>query len=84
VLVGMSGTPITIEDDDVFLFTRRQLLGHFGFDERHVPEVVRLVALGRLEFSRSVSRTYPLAEAAQAVEDLDKKVGDPIRLVLLP
>jgi len=84
VVVGIAGAPLTIPVDTAFCFTRRQVLGHWGYEPALVADLVRLVELGRLDFSGSVTRTYPLTEAAQAVHDLEHKVGDPIRLVLLP
>jgi threonine dehydrogenase-like Zn-dependent dehydrogenase len=45
---------------------------------------VSLVRYGRLDLSRSVSGTLPLADAARAIEQLERKEGNPIRLVLTP
>ncbi|MGW0927447.1 zinc-binding dehydrogenase [Streptomyces sp. NPDC002644] len=84
VLVGISGGALTVENDGRFQYARKQILGHYGSEPRHVADLVRLSELGRLEFSRSVSGTLPLAEAAQAVERLEAKQGNPIRLVLIP
>jgi D-arabinose 1-dehydrogenase-like Zn-dependent alcohol dehydrogenase len=84
ILVGISGGELTLGRDAAFSYTRRQVLGHYGYEERHVAELVRLTELGRLDFSRSVSATIPLAEAADAVARLESKEGNPIRLVLVP
>jgi D-arabinose 1-dehydrogenase-like Zn-dependent alcohol dehydrogenase len=84
VLVGISGGPFTVESDLEFQYTRKQILGHYGSEDRHVAELVRLTELGRLDFNRSISDTFPLAEAADAVERLESKRGNPIRLVLIP
>ncbi|NYV75661.1 zinc-binding dehydrogenase [Streptomyces sp. UH6] len=84
VLVGISGGALTVENDGRFQYARKRILGHYGSEPRHVADLVRLVELGRLDFSRSVSGTLPLADAAQAVETLESKKGNPIRLVLIP
>ncbi|WP_247827788.1 zinc-binding dehydrogenase [Arthrobacter antioxidans] len=84
VLVGLSGTPITISDSTAFSYTRKQVRGHYGSEAHHVPELVALTELGRLDFSRSISDTLPLRDAATAVERLERKEGNPIRLVLVP
>ena len=84
VLVGISGGPITVANDTSFQFTRKQILGHYGSEHHHAPELVKLVALGRLDFSKSISNTFALADAAKAVHDLETKAGNPIRLVLVP
>jgi threonine dehydrogenase-like Zn-dependent dehydrogenase len=84
VLVGISGGSFTVDNDAMFQYARRQILGHYGSEPRHVLDLVRLFELGRLDFSRSISGTLPLADAATGVEQLASKAGNPIRLVLLP
>jgi threonine dehydrogenase-like Zn-dependent dehydrogenase len=84
VLVGISGNSLTVENDTTFQATRRQVLGHFGSEPRHTVDLVRLTQLGRLDLSRSISGTLPLADAAIGVEQLASKTGNPVRLVLLP
>jgi len=84
VLVGLSGKPFTVTDSTAFSYTRRQILGHYGSESHHVGQLVALTGLGRLDFTRSVSATMPLAEAAAAVRLLESKKGSPIRIVLLP
>ena len=84
VLVGLSGQPITIENSTRFQSAQHQLLGHYGSPEESVAQLIRLEAGGRLNFARSISGVMGLEEAAEAVERLEKKVGDPIRIVLKP
>ncbi|MCC9195462.1 zinc-binding dehydrogenase [Arthrobacter sp. zg-Y820] len=84
VLVGLSGTPITISDSTGFSYARKQILGHYGSEAHHVPQLVHLTRLGRLDFTKSVSGRLPLSEAVQAVKQLDAKEGNPVRLVLIP
>ncbi|WP_427919196.1 zinc-binding dehydrogenase [Streptomyces sp. cg40] len=84
VLVGLSGTPVTINDSTAFSARKLQILGHYGSSEAAVPELIRLMEAGRLDFARSVSEVLPLEQAADAVERLEHKKGDPIRLVLRP
>jgi threonine dehydrogenase-like Zn-dependent dehydrogenase len=49
-----------------------------------VLELVQLVRHHRIDVTRSVSATLPLTEAAAGVERLERKEGNPIRLVLQP
>ena len=84
VLVGLSGRSVTIENSTSFSYNRRQLRGHYGSEPHHVEQLVAFARLGRLELSRSVSVTLPLAEAARAVAMLENKEGNPIRIVLVP
>ncbi len=60
------------------------MLGHLGYQKEHLDQLVRLVASGRLDVSRSVSEVMPLEEVSRGVEQLSKKVGNPIRLVVTP
>ena len=84
VLVGLSGTPITIAGSSAFTYRQQQIRGHYGSRPRDIVDLVRLVELGRLDFSRSVSATLPLADAAEALRRLERKEDNPIRLVLHP
>jgi D-arabinose 1-dehydrogenase-like Zn-dependent alcohol dehydrogenase len=81
-LVGMSSQPITIADSNTFNFYQRQILGHFGLQTQHIPQLIRLTSLGRLDLTGSISEILPLADAAEAMRRLDEKIGDPIRIVL--
>ncbi|MEU8579870.1 zinc-binding dehydrogenase [Streptomyces abikoensis] len=84
VLVGIAPGALTLADSAAFIFREQQVLGHYGSAPGHVDELVALARLGRLDLGRSVSGTLPLAEAAVGVERLRKKVGDPVRLILVP
>ncbi|WP_299532676.1 zinc-binding dehydrogenase [uncultured Streptomyces sp.] len=84
VLVGLSGRPFTVTDSTAFSFRKLQVLGHYGSGGIAVPELIRLTEGGRLDFSRSISGVLPLERAAEAVERVHHKTGDPIRLVLKP
>lgn len=84
VLVGLTAGPITIPEGTRFSYLRQQVLGHYGSDPGHIEQLVALARRGRLDLSRSVSGVVPLAEAAEAVDRLMRKDGDPVRLVLRP
>lgn len=83
-ITGMSGKPIAIEDSISLIRNRLTIHGHYGYLPPHVEELVRLVGWDRLDISKSVSAHIPLDQADQAVRRLRDKVGDPIRLVLIP
>ncbi|MET7814728.1 zinc-binding dehydrogenase [Streptomyces sp. NPDC005395] len=85
VLVGLTDKPLTVTDGTRFSYLQQRVLGHYGSDMPvALPQLLRLIQGGRLDFSGSVSGVQPLAEAAEAVARLEKKEGDPIRLVLRP
>ncbi|WP_069163885.1 zinc-binding dehydrogenase [Nocardia altamirensis] len=84
VLVGIVNAPLTVTQSAPFVVAQQQIRGHYGSEVTHVPELVRLTEGGRLDLSRSISGTFPLAEAAEVVDRLVRKEGDPIRLILRP
>ncbi len=84
VLVGLAGQPITIGSDSKFIYLRQQIRGHYGSEMEHYPELVNLVGRGRLDLSRSITEVIPLADAARALERLQDKESDVVRLVLRP
>jgi threonine dehydrogenase-like Zn-dependent dehydrogenase len=85
VLVGLTDKPLTLTHGTHFSYLQQQIRGHYGSDMPvALPQLLRLIEGGRLDFSGSVSAVLPLARAAEAVERLRKKEGDPIRLVLRP
>ena len=84
VIVGIANEPITIPNDMAFTYMRTQILGHYGSEPIHTKELVEFVKEGKLSLSKSVSEVLPLDQAALALEKLEKKIGNPIRLVLVP
>ncbi|MFY4720732.1 zinc-binding dehydrogenase [Streptomyces sp. LaBMicrA B280] len=85
VLVGLTDQPLTVADGTRFSYLQQQILGHYGSDMPvALPQLLSLLQGGRLDFSASISGELPLARAAEAVERLENKTGDPIRLILRP
>ncbi|MEU6389535.1 zinc-binding dehydrogenase [Streptomyces sp. NPDC046939] len=85
VLVGLTDKPLAVTDGTRFSYLQQQILGHYGSDMPvALPQLLRLIQGGRLDFSASISGELPLADAAEAVERLENKTGDPIRLILRP
>lgn len=84
VLVGITPDPLTIASSADFSIHQKSVIGHYGSQPPHLLEMVKLTRLGRLDFSDSISKVYPLSDAPKAVEQLQKKVGDPVRIVLKP
>jgi threonine dehydrogenase-like Zn-dependent dehydrogenase len=84
VLVGLTPRPLTVTDSVAFTVRGNQVRGHFGSSFQDVDHLIALATSGRLELGPSISGHVPLAEAAAAVARLEGKVGDPLRLVLVP
>ena len=84
VIVGIANEPITIPNDMAFTYMRTQILGHYGSEPVHTKELVEFVRQGKLNLQGSISEVLPLDQAALALEKLEKKIGNPIRIVLKP
>ena len=84
VMVGLSLDDLHLGPGVFFGLLSQSLLGHLGYDKRHLDELVQLVSTGRLDVSASVSATMPLEEVASGVEQLTSKRGNPVRLVVEP
>jgi threonine dehydrogenase-like Zn-dependent dehydrogenase len=84
VMLGMSRDRTTLGPGVLFSLQSQSLLGHLGYRKPHLDQLVRLVELGRLDVSDSVSGVVALDDVADAVDQLATKRTDPIRLVVRP
>ena len=84
VLVGLTPEPLTLANSIRLSVRGQQVLGSYGGAPGAVEQLIELIRFGRLDLSRSVSATMPLADAPEAVRRLATKTGDPIRIILVP
>jgi threonine dehydrogenase-like Zn-dependent dehydrogenase len=84
VLVGLTPEPLTVPNSIALSVRGQRILGHYGSRSGDVDRLIGLIRYGRLDLSRSISGTLPLAEAPAAVKALSSKQGNPIRLILVP
>ncbi|MFI9604553.1 zinc-binding dehydrogenase [Streptomyces sp. NPDC052043] len=85
VMIGMSPDPIRLTENTLlFGYFNHSVLGHDGYTRRHLTQLMRLLASGRLDLSRSVSDVLPLEEVVRGVERLRTKEGNPLRIVVKP
>ncbi|MFI9612093.1 zinc-binding dehydrogenase [Streptomyces sp. NPDC052023] len=84
ILVGITPRPLTITEGLTFNYMMKQVRGHYGATPEGVTELVQLASNGRLDLAPSITDHIPLADAADAVNRLENKIGDPIRLILVP
>jgi threonine dehydrogenase-like Zn-dependent dehydrogenase len=84
VLVGLTPEPLTLPNSIAVSVRGTQILGHYGSTAGDVERLIDLIRFGRLDLSRSISGTLPLADAPAAVAALTAKQGNPIRLILTP
>lgn len=84
VAVGMSDQCPTVGPTSMFGLTRKRVLGHLGYQNADIETLARLVSLGRLDLSRSISRVISLEDIAAGVEALERGEGNPIRILVAP
>ena len=84
VMVGLSLENLELEMSLLFGVQQHAVLGHLGYDRRHLDELVALLANGRLDLSGSISDVISLDEIEEGVRRLAEKDGDPVRLIVRP
>ncbi|MCW1958005.1 MAG: zinc-binding dehydrogenase [Mycobacterium sp.] len=84
VAVGMSAESPTVGPTSLFGFTQRKVLGHLGYQNADIETLARLVSMGRLDLSRSISRIIPLEDIREGIEMLERGDGNPIRILVQP
>ncbi len=82
--VGMSAESPTVGPTAMFGLTRKQALGHLGYQNVDIETLAKLVSLGRLDLSRSISEVVPLEDIALGIEKLERQEGNPIRILVRP
>lgn len=84
VAVGMSAESPTVGPTSVFGLSRKQVLGHLGYQNVDIEILAGLVSRGRLDLSRSISEIIPLEDIRAGIEMLERQDGNPIRILVKP
>jgi threonine dehydrogenase-like Zn-dependent dehydrogenase len=84
VAVGMSDQCPTVGPTSLFGLTQKQVLGHLGYQNVDIETLARLVSLGRLDLTRSISRVIPLDDIQAGIDALEHGDGNPIRILIQP
>ncbi len=84
VAVGMSAEAPTVGPTSMFGLSQKQVLGHLGYQNVDIETLARLVSLGRLNLSRSISRVIPLEDIREGIAALERADGNPIRILVAP
>lgn len=82
--VGMSDQSPTVGPTMNFGLSKKQVLGHLGYQNIDIETLASLVSLGRLDLSRSISGIVPLEDIADGIARLERGEGNPIRLLVRP
>jgi len=84
VMVGLSMEPLQLGPGLLLGIQSQSILGHLGYEKRHLDDLVALLAGGRLDLAASISDVIPLTDVADGVRRLAEKDGDPVRIVVRP
>jgi D-arabinose 1-dehydrogenase-like Zn-dependent alcohol dehydrogenase len=84
VAVGMSAESPTVGPTAFFGLTRKQALGHLGYQNVDIATLATLVSRGRLDLSRSISDIIPLEDIGDGIDRLERQEGNPIRILVRP
>ena len=82
--IGMSADAPTIGPTAMFNLLKWQALGHLGYQNADIGTLAKLVSMGRLDLSRSISEVVSLEDVASGIEKLERSDGDPIRILVQP
>ena len=80
----MSAEAPTVGPTSMFGLTRKQVLGHLGYQNVDIATLAKLVSCGRLDVSRSISEIVSLEDVALGIEMLERQDGNPIRILVKP
>lgn len=84
VAVGMSAECPSVGPTSLFGFTQKKVLGHLGYENADIATLAKLVSLGRLDLSRSISRIVSLEDIQAGIDALEHADGNPIRILVQP
>lgn len=84
VVVGVGPDRPSLPPLAAFVGREQAVIGSFGADRADIADLFELVAAGRLDLSQSISATYPLERANDALQHLARKDGGVVRVVVEP
>lgn len=83
VLVGVGPDRPELPPLRSFVGTELTVMGSMGFDRAELVRVIEMVSGGALDLARSVAEV-PLDAIGEAIERLERREGDLVRLVVVP
>lgn len=84
VAVGMSAQEMNLGTFLEFNLKSKQVLGHIGYKTQDIAMLAEMLRYKRLDLSESVSEVVPLRDIAVGIDHLERKVGNPIRILVDP
>lgn len=86
VLVGISEETLASANVPISMLVRKgiAIIGSYGAHPGDLSEVLALANTGRLNLENSVTHRFALKDAYLALQHLAGKLGDPIRIAIVP
>ena len=84
VLVGIGMNSLKIGFPLMMIDRMISVIGSIGCDTRAIPELIELIISKKLNLSKSITSTHSLTEVNDCLENLDRRVGNPIRFLIKP
>ncbi|HLZ58405.1 MAG TPA: zinc-binding dehydrogenase [Ktedonosporobacter sp.] len=82
VVSGLGPEPITLGLPAELVRKEVSLMGSYAFTKQTIERLMDLVAAGKLALDGSITHTFPLDEVNHALDVLQKKIGNPTRIVI--
>lgn len=83
VVVGLGPERISLLPPTIFVRSEFSLLGSYGSTQLEIQTVVGLLERGKLDLSGSITERISLEDVNEGLEHLHKKIGNPIRIVVV-
>jgi len=81
VIVGIGPEDVQVSPYGSLIAKEMELIGVNDHLKSEMAQLVRLVESGRLDLSTSITHRVPLEEVNRGMEILEKKIGNPVRVV---
>lgn len=83
VIVGLGPDNINVLPPTIFVRSEFSVLGSYAWDREDIIKLVGLMEQGSLDISGSIAERFGLDEVNTALDHLHKKIGKPIRIVIV-
>ncbi|MDY6821585.1 MAG: zinc-binding dehydrogenase [Deferribacterota bacterium] len=81
LIIGLGAEPVKLPSVAIFARQEFDVVGCYAFENLEIERIIKLVSMGRLDLSKSVTSHIKLEEIGKGLDDLHHKKGYPIRIV---
>ncbi len=82
IMVGLSKKELHLKMSSYIVFRSLSICGSYGSDSRALNDLIQLY--DKLNLKTSISEVLPLSRINEGLEILEKRIGNPIRIVIKP